>query len=86
MVMAAHLSHAMGLIDAAFVQRLTGLIERAGLPIKGPVLTPDNCGPLFGAHVAGDKKSVAGDIQFVLIEGPGKRSCAVRHPKPWCAL
>ena len=72
MVMAAHLSHAMGLIDAAFVQRLTGLIERAGLPIKGPVLNAtDNAGHYL-ALMLHDKKSVAGDIQFVLIEGPGK--------------
>jgi 3-dehydroquinate synthase len=72
MVMAAHLSEAMGLIDAAFVERLTGLIARAGLPIKGPVLNAtDNAGQYL-ALMLHDKKSVAGDIQFVLIEGPGK--------------
>ena len=72
MVMAAHLSQAMGLIDAAFVQRLTDLIARAGLPTKGPVLNAtDNAGQYL-ALMLHDKKSVAGDIQFVLIEGPGK--------------
>ena len=72
MVMAAHLSQAMGLIDAAFVERLTGLIARAGLPIKGPVLNAtDNAGQYL-ALMLHDKKSLAGDIQFVLIEGPGK--------------
>jgi len=72
MVMAAHLSEAMGLIDAAFVQRLTDLIARAGLPTKGPVLNAkDNAGQYL-ALMLHDKKSVAGDIQFVLIEGPGK--------------
>jgi 3-dehydroquinate synthase len=72
MVMAAHLSADMGLIDAAFVKRLTGLIERAGLPIKGPVLdAQDNAGHYL-AHMLHDKKSVAGDIQFVLMDGPGK--------------
>ena len=72
MVMAAHLSEAMGLIDAAFVERLTGLIARAGLPIKGPVLNAtDNAGQYL-ALMLHDKKSLAGDIQFVLIEGPGK--------------
>ena len=72
MVMAAHLSEAMGLIDAAFVQRLTHLIARAGLPTKGPVLNAkDNAGHYL-ALMLHDKKSVAGDIQFVLIEGPGK--------------
>ena len=72
MVMAANLSADMGLIDAAFVKRLTNLIERAGLPIKGPVLdVKDNAGHYL-ALMLHDKKSVAGDIQFVLIEGPGK--------------
>ena len=72
MVMAAHLSQAMGLIDESFVQRLTGLIARAGLPTKGPVLNDkDNAGQYL-ALMLHDKKSVAGDIQFVLIEGPGK--------------
>ena len=38
MVMAAHLSLRLGLVDAAFVARLTRLIERAGLPVVGPRL------------------------------------------------
>ncbi len=72
MVMAAHLSEALGLIDASFVARLTRLIEQAGLPIKGPILdSHDNAGKYL-ALMLHDKKSVAGDIQFVLIEGPGK--------------
>jgi 3-dehydroquinate synthase len=38
MVMAARLSQDLGLVDGAFVQRLRTLIERAGLPVVGPVL------------------------------------------------
>ena len=72
MVMAAHLSEAMGLIDAAFVQRLTNLLDRAGLPTKGPVLNANDNAGQYLALMLHDKKSVAGDIQFVLIEGPGK--------------
>jgi 3-dehydroquinate synthase len=72
MVMAAHLSEALGLIDAAFVKRLTQLIVRAGLPIKGPVLNAEDNAGQYLALMLHDKKSVAGDIQFVLIEGPGK--------------
>jgi 3-dehydroquinate synthase len=72
MVMAANLSADMGLIDAVFVKRLTDLIERAGLPIKGPVLdSHDNAGHYL-AHMLHDKKSVAGDIQFVLMDGLAK--------------
>ena len=72
MVMASHLSEALGLIDASFVTRFTRLLDRAGLPIKGPVLdAKDNAGKYL-ALMLHDKKSVAGDIQFVLIEGPGR--------------
>ena len=72
MVMAAHLSEALGLIDASFVARLTRLIEQAGLPIKGPILdSHDNAGKYL-ALMLHDKKSVAGDIQFVLIEEIGR--------------
>ncbi|HPR45580.1 MAG TPA: 3-dehydroquinate synthase, partial [Ottowia sp.] len=45
MVMAAELSRELGLVDAAFVERLTRLIGRAGLPVRGPVLdAADNAG------------------------------------------
>lgn len=72
MVMAAHLSQKLGLVDAAFVQRLTRLIERAGLPTRGAMLdTKDNAGAYL-AHMRVDKKAEAGAIRFVLIDGPGK--------------
>ena len=68
MVMAAHLSQRLGLVDVAFVQRLTQLIERAGLPIVGPALGVET----YLHHMRVDKKSQAGDIRFVLIDGPGR--------------
>ena len=72
MVMAAELSRRLGMVDAAFVQRLTQLIERAGLPTKGPVLdAADNAGR-YMELMRVDKKSEAGEIRFVLIDGPGK--------------
>ena len=71
MVMAAHLSHRLGLVDEAFVKRLTHLIQRAGLPIKGPILdVKDNAGRYLEL-MRMDKKSEAGDIRFVLIDTPG---------------
>ena len=71
MVMAAHLSQRLGLVDVAFVQRLTHLIQRAGLPIKGPSLdVKDNAGRYIKLMRV-DKKSEAGDIRFVLIDAPG---------------
>lgn len=79
MVMAAELSHRLGMVDAAFVERLKALIQRAGLPIKGPVLdAADNAGRYLELMRI-DKKSEAGEIRFVLIDGPGK---AVVRPAP----
>ena len=72
MVMAAHLSQRLGLVDASFVARLTALIERAGLPTQGAVLdAKDNAGAYL-EHMRVDKKAEAGAIRFVLIDGPGK--------------
>ena len=72
MVMAARLSHALDLVDKAFVDRLTALISRAGLPTVAPVLdAQDNVGRYL-ALMRVDKKSEAGEIKFVLIDGPGK--------------
>ncbi len=71
MVMAAHLSQRLGLVDKAFVERLVKLIARAGLPVKGPKLSStDNAGRYLDLMQV-DKKSEAGEIRFVLIEGPG---------------
>ena len=67
MVMAAHLSQRLGLVGVAFVQRLTQVIERAGLPTVGPALGVDT----YMHHMRVDKKAQAGDIRFVLINGPG---------------
>ncbi|TAM44392.1 MAG: 3-dehydroquinate synthase, partial [Burkholderiaceae bacterium] len=76
MVMAATLSQRLGLIDAAFVQRLTALIRNAGLPVVGPKLAPaDNAGRYLELMRV-DKKAEAGEIKFVLIDAPG--SAALR--------
>lgn len=72
MVMAAHLSQRLGLVDAEFVARLTRIIQSAGLPIRGPQLDiQDNAGRYL-ALMRHDKKSEGGEIRFVLIDGPGQ--------------
>ncbi len=72
MVMAARLSERLGLLDAAAVARLTRLIERAGLPVVGPVLdAADNAGRYLELMRV-DKKAEAGEIKFVLIDGLGR--------------
>jgi 3-dehydroquinate synthase len=74
MVMAAQLSFQLGLVDAAFVDRLRSLIVRAGLPVTGPVLDPrDNAGRYLEL-MQHDKKAEAGEIRFVVISGPSKAS------------
>ncbi|MEY3871075.1 MAG: hypothetical protein RLZZ296_70 [Pseudomonadota bacterium] len=72
MVMAAELSQRLGLIDAALVARLRRLVERAGLPTVGPTLdAADNAGR-YMALMQVDKKAEAGEIKFVVIDGPGR--------------
>lgn len=72
MVMAATLSERLGLINAAYVQRLEKLIAAAGLPTKGPRLdAADNAGRYLDL-MRHDKKSEAGEIRFVLLDGAGR--------------
>ncbi len=79
MVMAAELSRRLGLVDDAFVARLKTLVQRAGLPLRGPVLDAlDNAGRYLELMRV-DKKAEAGEIRFVLIEGPG-RACVRAAP------
>ena len=72
MVMAAHLSQRLGLVDAAFVQRLTTLIARAGLPVRGAILDAQDNAGRYLELMRVDKKAEAGEIRFVLIDGPGQ--------------
>lgn len=83
MVMAAHLSEKLGLVDAAFVQRLTKLIERAGLPTRGAILDATDNAAAYLAHMRIDKKAEAGEIRFVLIDGPGR---AIMRAAPDCLV
>jgi 3-dehydroquinate synthase len=77
MMMAAELSRRMGMVDADFVQRLANLIRSAGLPTKAPLLDKNDNGGRYLQLMRIDKKSIAGEIRFVLIDGPGKAAvCA----------
>jgi 3-dehydroquinate synthase len=71
MVMGAELSVRLGLIDRGYADRIVRLVERAGLPIRGPSrreLSIDR----YLELMRGDKKSEAGEIRFVVIEAPGR--------------
>jgi len=75
MVMAADLSARLGLIDVATSQRIRTLIERTGLPVKGPDLGADRYLELMQV----DKKAEGGEIRFVVIGPLGQ---ATMQPAP----
>ena len=68
MVMACELSMELGLIDRATVSRMRDLIQRAGLPVQAPDLGLET----YIEHMGHDKKTVGGEIQFVVIEKLGQ--------------
>ncbi|WP_249661262.1 3-dehydroquinate synthase [Variovorax sp. PCZ-1] len=75
MVMAAVLSEKLGTVDTAFVQRLTRLIERAGLPTRAPALPLEGCSDVASRYLQlmqVDKKAEAGEIRFITIDPPGR--------------
>ena len=68
MVMAAELSVRAGLLGRQDAERVKRLIERAGLPMRGPRMTADRYLELMQV----DKKAAAGKIRFVLLEALGR--------------
>lgn len=72
MVMAAQLSHRLGLVELDLVRRLASLIRKAGLPITAPRLAEvDNAGRYLDLMRV-DKKAQGGEIRFVLLDGSGR--------------
>ena len=70
MVMGADLSVRLGLLDASDAERLTRLIRRAGLPVRGPALGAERYLSLMRV----DKKAAGGEIRFIVLEGIGRAS------------
>ncbi|RTL32993.1 MAG: 3-dehydroquinate synthase [Burkholderiales bacterium] len=68
MVLAADLSHRLGLMPAAFVERVRVLVQRAGLPVMPPKLGAERYLQLMRV----DKKTESGALRFVLIEALGR--------------
>ncbi|MDP9084240.1 MAG: 3-dehydroquinate synthase [Pseudomonadota bacterium] len=67
MLMAADLSHRLGLIDAAVKGRIGDLLARAGLPTEAPAI-----GAAKGLELMQmDKKVLAGAVRLVLLEKLG---------------
>src|SRR5437763_1028439 len=68
MVMGLQLSRRLGLVDDAFVRRVTALIARAKLPTVGPAVGAERYLELMRV----DKKAEGGQIRFVVIEAAGR--------------
>jgi 3-dehydroquinate synthase len=67
-MMAAELSRRLGWLAAADVERIAALFERAGLPVRGPLLGANRYLELM-AH---DKKVEAGRLRLVLLKAIGR--------------
>ena len=72
LVMAARLSRSLGLLDEAVVQRVESIVRRAGLPTVAPVLDRSDNAGRYLELMRVDKKAEAGEIKFILIDGPGR--------------
>jgi 3-dehydroquinate synthase len=68
MVMAAELSARAGTLRREDATRVKALIERAGLPVRGPALAPEKYLELMQV----DKKAAGGKLRFILLEGLGR--------------
>jgi 3-dehydroquinate synthase len=68
MVLASELSVRLGLMPAAFAERMRRLCERARLPVRAPDLGAARYLELMRV----DKKSEGGEIRFVVIEALGR--------------
>ena len=68
MVMAAELSCLCGMLLKSDVARVRRLLERAGLPVRGPALGAGRMLELMAL----DKKAAGGRMRFVMLEAIGK--------------
>jgi 3-dehydroquinate synthase len=68
MVMAAELSVRTGTLGREDADRVTALIARAGLPVRGPKLPIEQYLELMQV----DKKAAGGRVRFILLEGLGR--------------
>lgn len=76
-VMAAGLSHRLGWLSAADVQRLRGLLEMLGLPVTAPRLGVDRTLELMRL----DKKVLKGQLRLVLLRQLGEGVVTADYPE-----
>jgi 3-dehydroquinate synthase len=75
-IMAVDLSRRKGWLTDHDVERVRKLFQSAGLPVKGPRMTPEKYTELMGL----DKKISNGKIRFVLLEGLGRAVMTAEVP------
>ena len=78
MVLAARLSRHLGLVGTIEVERITGLLARAGLPVAAPDLGVERYLELMG-H---DKKVQGGRMRFILVKRLGQAFISADVPRP----
>jgi 3-dehydroquinate synthase len=76
MLMAADLSHRLGWLEAAHVERVSSLLVRAGLPTTAPRIGAARALDLMGM----DKKVLAGRIRLVLMRRLGEGLVSGDYP------
>lgn len=67
--MAAHTSERLGQFSAQDTQRMIALLQRAGLPVRGP---QEMSAEAYLPHMMRDKKVLAGEMRLVLPLAIGK--------------
>lgn len=75
MLMAADLSHRLGLIDRSVKERVGGILLRAGLPTEAPRIGAARAFELMQM----DKKVLAGTVRLVLLEKLGRAVVTGRY-------
>jgi 3-dehydroquinate synthase len=77
LLMAAAMSHEIGLIDVAAVDRVRRLLERAGLPVHIGGVAPD----VALEHMKIDKKVQGGRMRLVLLRSIGDAFVTADYPE-----
>jgi 3-dehydroquinate synthase len=77
-VMALNLSRRLGWLSSADLARTASLLERAGLPTRGPALGADR----YLELMALDKKVASGKLRLILLEAIGRGVIRGDVPEP----
>jgi 3-dehydroquinate synthase len=77
MLIAADLSHRLGLIDAAVTQRVRDILARTGLPTEAPQVGAARALELMQM----DKKVLAGTVRLVLLDRLGRAIVTGDYPR-----